>query len=176
MSRLLDFKQFIGGADNVIVQEMLQEQQRTYTYNFDTNVTGWTYTANYSVIVLDVLTYDRATGLPNFESSNVIGYLGNTSTTINSATNIVVTDAVAGTVNFTIPSNRYSGWIYPDARANVVMSVVEFAWTNTTTTPTTTDSHRYGIIERYTADAVPGNPTTTGVGGNTVTFTDITGA
>ena len=59
--------------------------------------------------------------------------------------------------------------ITPDARTNVVMTIMEFAWT-TNDTPPQTDSHRWAIIERYTADVVAGDPTAVG---NTVTFTSI---
>jgi hypothetical protein len=78
--------------------------------------------------------------------------------------------ASSGVIDFTIPPDRYTGWIYPDARANVVMTVMEFAWTDTSVTPNTTDSHRWAIIERYTADVVAGDPTSAN---NTVTFTSI---
>tara|TARA_R110000764_G_C10925872_1_gene374421 strand:+ start:156 stop:686 length:531 start_codon:yes stop_codon:yes gene_type:complete len=176
MAAVLTFKQYLGGSDNVQVIEMLPEHQKTFTYDFDSDITGFTFGANYSSVVLDTITYDRTTGDPNFADSKVIGYLGNTSTTIDPTTYINVLSASAGTVNFTIPKNRYTGWIYPDARTNVVMTIVEFAWTSTGVTPNTTDSHRWGIIERYTSDVIAGNPTTTGVSGNTVAFTDITGA
>jgi hypothetical protein len=170
--RVLSFKQYLGGSDNVQVIEMLPQHQKTYTYDYGTDVSSYNFDANYSVVVLDTVAYDRVTGDPNFTETNVVGYLGNTSTTIGNA-NIVTTSAASGIINFTIPANRYTGWIYPDARANVVMTIVEFAWTDTTVTPNTTDSHRWGIIERYTADVVAGNPRS---GSNTVTFVDITGA
>jgi len=173
--RVLSFKDYIGGADNVQVLEMLPKQQKTYTYDYGADVTGYTFTADYSVVVLDAVSYDRVTGDANFTDTTVKGYLGNSSYTIDVGTYVDTTDEASGIIKFTIPDDRYLGWIYPDARTNVVMTILEFAWTNTDTPPQT-DSHRWAILERYTADVVAGDPTTTGVGGNTVPFTDITGA
>ena len=150
---------------------MLPEHQKTFTYNFDTDITNYNFSANYSTLVVDSLTYNVNTGEPNFATSNVIGYLGSASTTIG-AGNINVTDASAGTVDFTIPKNRYTGFIYPDARTNVVMSVVEFTWENTNPTVNIFDSHRWAIIERYTADVTAGDPASAN---NTVTFNNIVG-
>jgi hypothetical protein len=73
--------------------------------------------------------------------------------------NIVKTNATAGTVDFTIPKNRYTGPLIPDARTNVVITIVEFTWENTIPTVNTFDSHRWAIIERYSADVTAGNPT-----------------
>ena len=174
--RALSFKQYLGGADNVQMIEMLPEHQKTFTYDFNTNITGWTFSANYSTLVVDALTYNVNTGEPNFAASKVIGYLGASSTVIPTSPNIVVTDASTGIVNFTIPQYRYAqtGWIYPDARTNVIISIVEFAWANTGFTPNVIDSHRWAIIERYTSDNVAGDPTS---GSNPVSFTNIvTGA
>ncbi len=170
--RVLSLKQYLGGSENVKVIEMLPQHQKTFVYDYGSDVSSYNFDANFSTVVLDTVTYDRVTGDPNFAETNVVGYLGNTSTTIG-AGNIITTSAASGEISFTIPANRYTGFIYPDARANVVMSIVEFAWTNTGVTPNTTDSHRWGIIERYTADVVAGNPRS---GSNSITFVDITGA
>lgn len=171
--RVLSFKQYLGGADNVQMIEMLPEHQKTFTYDFGVDLTNYTFSANFSTLVVDTLSYNVNTGEPNFATSNVIGFLGNSSTAV-SGSNIVVTNASAGLVDFTIPQHRYpvTGWIYPDARTNVVITVVEFTWTNSNVTPSIIDSHRWAVIERYTADNVAGNPTSSN---NPVTFTSITG-
>lgn len=158
MSRVLDFKQYLGGANNVQMIEMLPEHQRTFTYNYDTDITNYNFTANYSSVVVDAITYNVNTGEPNFAASNVIGYIGPTSTSVPGA-NIVKTDATAGTVDFTIPKNRYTGPLIPDARTNVVITIMEFTWENTNPTVNTFDSHRWAILERYSADVTAGNPT-----------------
>jgi len=169
--RTLSFKNYLKGSDNVQMIEMLPEHQRTFTYNFATDITNYNFTANYSTLVVDALTYNVNTGEPNFATSNVIGYLGATSTAI-AAGNINKTNAAAGLVDFTIPKNRYTGFIYPDARTNVVISIVEFTWENTNPTVNVFDSHRWAVIERYTADVTAGDPTSAN---NSITFNNIVG-
>lgn len=153
--RLLDFKSYIGGADNVQMVEMFPSTQKTYNYDFGGNVASYTFEADYQTIVVDTLTYDRVTGDPNFTESTVVGYFANAE--IGSG-NIVTSDASNGIITLTIPSQRYTGNIIPDARANVPITVVSFKWTDTGATPTTTESHRWAIIERYEPDVTPGNP------------------
>ena len=153
--RLLDFKQYLGGADNVQVIEMFPSTQKTFTYNFGTDVTSYTFEADYQTLVLDTVTYDRNTGNVNLTDATVVGYFANAE--IGNA-NIVTTSAASGLIDFTIPKNRYTGNITPSARANVAVTVVGFKWTDTSVTPNTTDSHRWAVIERYEPDVTPGNP------------------
>jgi hypothetical protein len=70
--RALSFKQYLGGADNVQMIEMLPEHQKTFTYDFASDITGWTFSANYSTLVVDQLTYNVNTGEPNFATSVAI--------------------------------------------------------------------------------------------------------
>ena len=167
--RVLSFKDYIGGADNVQVVEMLPKQSKKYVYDFGTDVSSYTFLVDFSTVVLSNVTYDRITGDPNFTDTIVKGYLGPTKTTVDPATYVSTTSAASGLIDFTIKPDRYIGNIYPDARTNVVMTIMEFAWT-TADTPPQTDSHRWAIIERYTADVVAGDPT---VVGNSVAFTSI---
>ena len=167
--RVLSFKDYIGGADNVQVVEMLPKQAKKYVYDFGTDVSTYNFLVDFSTVVLSNVTYDRVTGDPNFTETLVKGYLGPTKSTVDPATYVDTTNAATGLVNFTIPPDRYLGSIYPDARTNVVMTIMEFAWT-TNDTPPQTDSHRWAIIERYTADVVAGDPTAVG---NAVLFTSI---
>ena len=168
--RVLSFKDYIGGADNVQVVEMLPKQSKKYVYDFGTDVSTYNFLVDFSTVVLSNVTYDRITGDPNFTDTIVKGYLGPTKSTVDPATYVSTTSAASGLIDFTIKPDRYIGNIYPDARTNVVMTIMEFAWTDTSVTPNTTDSHRWGIIERYTADVVAGDPT---VIGNSVAFTSI---
>ncbi len=153
--RVLDFKSYIGGADNVIIEEMFPSTQKAFTYQYGVDVSAYTFEADYQTIVVDTLSYDRLTGEPNFTDSTVVGYFANAEI---SGSNINNAQATAGTITFTIPANRYTGNIIPDARSNVAMTVVGFTWTDTSTTPSTTDSHRYVIIERYEPDVGIGSP------------------
>lgn len=153
--RLLTFKNYLKGADNVQVIEMFPSTQRTYTYNYGTDVSAYTFEADYQTLVIDTMTYDRNTGDPNFTDSTVVGYFANAEI---GGSNIVTTDAASGIIKLTIPAQRYTGNIIPDARTNVAITVVAFKWTDTSTTPNTTDSHRWAIIERYEPDVTPGSP------------------
>ena len=56
------------------------------------------------------------------------------------------------------------------ARSNVVLTIMEFTW-NDGGSPAKIDSHRYAIVERFSPDRVPGNPT---ANANPATFTSIT--
>jgi hypothetical protein len=153
--RLLDFSAYLGGPDNVQVIEMFPSTQKTFTYNFGTNVSNFEFTADRQTIVLDTVTYDRTTGEPNFTDTSVIGFFANAEI---SNVNIVTSQAASGIIKFTIPAGRYTGNIFPNARENVVMTVIGFTWTNTGVTPNTVDSHRWGIIERYEPDVPIGDP------------------
>jgi hypothetical protein len=157
--RLLSFKQYLGGADNVQVIEMFPDDQKTFQYNFGGNdVSGYLFTADYQSLLINSVTYDRNTGNPNFADSTVSGYYTNTAN-ISPGTYIDDSLASTGVVNFTIPANRYTGNVLPDARANVVCTVVSFQW-QTDDVPVQTQRHRWAILERFDPKVgkVPGDP------------------
>ncbi len=156
-SRLLDFSQYIGGSDNVQVINLFPRSQKTFTYEFNTDVTDWTFTADQQSLVLDNIAYDRATGLPNFADSTITGYM-NTATSIDPATYINETNQDVGVIYFTIPENRYTGQLLPNARKNPVMTVVSFEWANEATPPVK-ESHRWAIIETWEPGVTVGDPT-----------------
>lgn len=151
--RLLDFKNYIGGADNVQVIEMFPSTQKEFTYNYGIDVSSYTFEADYQTIVVDTLAYDRATGDPSFADSTVVGYFANAEI---GGGFIDTSGNASGEIKLTIPENRYTGNIIPDARANVPITVVAFKWTDTTAN--VTDSHRWAVVERYEPDVTPGNP------------------
>ena len=157
--RLLSFSQYLGGADNVKVEEMFPDDQKTYTYNFNNaDVSGYTFTADYQSILLNAVTYNNITGDPNFTDSNVTGYFTNTAN-VNAATYINTVSAGSGLVTLTIPENRYTGNVLPNARSNVVCTVLSFQW-ETADTPPQKQRHRYAILERFDPKVgkVPGDP------------------
>jgi len=156
--RLLSFRDYIGGADNVQVIEMFPGDQKSFTYDFNADVSGYTFTADFQSIVLDTVTYDRVTGDPNFADTTVSGYFTNTAN-ITAGTYINNASASSGVVEFTIPANRYTGNVLPNARANVVCTVVSFQW-QTDDTPIQTQRHRWAILERFDPKVgkVPGDP------------------
>lgn len=155
--RLLDFKEYIGSANNVQVIELFPRSQKSFTYNFGSDVSGYTFSADYQSILLNTVTYDRVTGDPNFADSTVSGYFTNTANV--SSSFIDTTSAASGLVTLTIPADRYTGNILPNARTNVVMTVLSFQWT-TDDSPVQQDMHRWAIIERFDPQVgkVPGDP------------------
>ncbi len=155
--RFLDFKSYLGGASNVLFLEAFPRTQKTYAYNYDADVSGYNFTADYQSVLLSNVTYNNITGEPNLTSTEVTGYFTNTADI--SGSMIDETSAATGIVNFTIPSNRYTGKILPSTRANVVCTIVSFQW-DTDDTPVQKDSHRYCILERFDPQVgkVPGDP------------------
>ena len=156
MAGILSFQQFLGGPDAVIVEAIFPSTQKTLTYNFGQNITGWTFAGAQQTIVVDTITFDRNTGAPNFATSKVIGSFPEASI---SSSHIVVADATTGIVNFTIPANMYTGPIVPDARLNVPMTIVDFTWTTGSGTNATTNSHRLAYIQNWEPGVIAGNPT-----------------
>jgi len=155
-SRLLDISQYLGGASNVKVINLFPRSQKAFTYDFDGDVSNYIFTADQQSLVLDSIAYDRASGLPNFADTNVTGYM-NTSTSIDPATYINEDAAVSGQVTFTIPEQRYTGPLLPNARKNPVMTVVSFEWV-TDDTPPQKDSHRWAVIETWEPGVTVGDP------------------
>ncbi len=156
--RLLDFKSYIGGADNVVVQEMFPGDQQTFQYDFGgIDLTSYTFTADYQSLLLSSVAYDRVTGDVNFAETTVSGYFTNTANI--SPSFIDLTNAGTGVIGLTIPADRYTGNVLPNARTNVVATVLSFEW-ETGDTPPQKQRHRYCILERFdpTVGKVPGDP------------------
>lgn len=155
MSGVLSFSDYLGGPDNIQVEQIFPSTKRTYAYNFNQNITGWSWAIDYQTLVVNPVTYDR-NGVPNFSSSLVIGYFPKQEVTVDSSV-LNVVSASAGTVNITIPGNLYTGPIIPDARKNVPITIVGITWT-TADSPTQTNSHRWAFIQCYEPDVTIGNP------------------
>jgi hypothetical protein len=156
-NRLLDFADYIGGPDTIVI-EMFPRMQRKYTYNFGANVSAYQFSADYQSIVLSSVTYDRVTGDPNFTDTTILGYFANVGT-VGSA---YISNAAAstGVVEFTIPENRYTGKIVPNARDKVVATCVTFQWSQSTANTAIKDAHRFLVLERWEPGVTPGDPTT----------------
>ena len=154
---VLTFAQFVGGADQLILKQDFPSSQSSLIYNYNQDISGWTFEADYQVIVVDSVAYDRYTGEPNFANSTVIGSFPKEE--ISGPTAPVVQDAATGLVKFTIPSGMYTGPLYPDARKNVPIAVLGFTWT-TDDTPTQTATHRWAVVQSYEPDVTIGDPTT----------------
>lgn len=155
MAGVLSFSDFLGGPDNIQAEAIFPSTKRTYAYNFNTNITGWTFALDYQTLVVNPVTYDR-NGVPNFSSSLVIGFFPKVDVAIDSSV-VNVVNAALGTVNITIPAGMYSGALIPDARKNVPITIVGVSWT-TADTPTQVNSHRWAFIQSYEPDVGIGNP------------------
>jgi hypothetical protein len=155
MAGILTFKQFIGGADQIILQQNFPSSSTNLVYNFNQDITSWTFSADYQTIVVDTLTYDRYTGEPSFTNSKVIGSFA--SATMPDAP--TVTNATSGLVRVTLSNDMYTGPIVPDARKNVPITVAGFTWT-TDDTPTQVQTHRWAIVQSWEPGVTIGDPTT----------------
>jgi len=173
--RLLTFSQYLGGADNVKIIEMFPSTSKTFKYDFGVDVGLWTFSSHYQSLLLDKVTYDRNTGEPNFTDTNILGYWPERDGTVgyNSqgllpqlggrpSPDVTVTNTGEGEVFFNIAPERYTGQLFPNARENVVITVVSLTWemgNPELNVSGTTESHRWGIIERYLpGDHIPGDP------------------
>jgi hypothetical protein len=154
MAGVLSFSDWLGGPDNIQAESIFPSTQRTYAYNFNQDITGWTFALDYQTVVVNPVSYDR-NGVANFTASQVIGYFPADS--ISPAGLVNPVNEAAGTVNITIPGGLYTGAIIPDARKNVPITIVTVAWT-TTDSPTQTNSHRWAFIQCYEAGVVIGDP------------------
>jgi hypothetical protein len=158
MAGVLRFSDYLGGPDNIQVEEIFPSTQRTYQYNFGQNITGWTWQIDHQTLVVDPITWDRYTGEPNFANSRIIGSFPKVDLTIDSSV-LNVVNAATGLVNITIPGGLYTGPVIPDARSKVPVTIVSITWT-TAETPAQTNSHRWAFIQCYEPDVTIGDPTT----------------
>lgn len=174
--RLLDFKSYVGGADNVVVEEVFPTTSKTFKYDYGTDVSSYTFAATYQTLVVDAVAYDRNTGLPNFTDSKIIGFFGSPGGSI--AGSNITNNGAAGTVDFTIPAGLYTGPIIPSARTNVPLTIVTFTWTDPNgALPDIVESHRWCLMQRWASTVSPADPTLdsayTPLGtGGILTFTD----
>jgi len=156
MAGILDFQQYIGGADQIKIEQAFPSDQKQLNYNFGLNVTGWTFSSDYQTLVVDTVTFNRYTGQPNFSNSQVIGSFA--AVELTGADAPAVLNAATGSVALKIPSGMYAGPIIPDARENVPIVIVGFTWTNSEAYPQT-NTHRWAFIQAWEPDVVVGNPT-----------------
>ena len=156
MPGVLSFSDYVGGPDDVIAAQAFPSDQKNYLYNYQTNITGWQFTADYQTIVVDRVSFNRYTGQPNFTNSNVIGSFAMAELTGNNAPQ--VGNVTAGTVTLRVPANMYTGNILPDARANVPVTVVALTWQDAETFPNI-QTHRWAFVQAWEPDVGIGDPT-----------------
>ena len=157
MAGVLDFQQYIGGPDQVQIEQIFPSNQKTLLYTFSVDITGWTFESDYQTIVVDQIKFNRTTGKPNFSDSQVIGSFPKVDLTAPFAPEVI--NSANGTVKVHFPADMYDGPIIPDARLNVPITVFSLTWTDTQTPPQV-NSHRWALIQCYEPDVAIGNPIT----------------
>lgn len=158
MAGVLTLGQWLGGPDNVKVESVFPSTQKTYSYDFNQSISGWTFKLDYQTVVVNSIAYTRD-GEPNFADSEVIGYFP--SGTVSTASYIAVVSSAGGLVNVTHPGGLYadSNGILPDSRQNVPLLVMSLAWTNNDVPPVT-NIHRVAKILAWEPGVLPQDPTT----------------
>ena len=160
MAGVLNFAQYVGSPDEIICEQWFPSSRRTLIYNFQQNITGWTFAVEFQTIVVDTVSFQRYTGQPNFSNSTVIGTFP-VQTMAAFAGGIYVPtilNAVTGTVRVIQPNLMYTGPIIPDARKNVPIVIFGFTW-NIASTPTQILTNRWAFIQCYEPDVTIGDPT-----------------
>jgi hypothetical protein len=156
MAGVLTFDQYLGGPDQLIIEQAFPSNQRSVVYNYDRDITGWTFAADYQAIVVDTVAFNRYTGAPNFSNSKVIGSFAKVDITGSLVPDII--NPATGTVKVNFPANMYTGPLVPDAREDVVIVVFGFTW-NIFSTPTQTLTHRWAFMQAWEPDVPLGDPT-----------------
>jgi hypothetical protein len=156
MASVLSFSDYLGGPDNIQIEQIFPSTQRTLQYNFGTDISDWNFTADYQTIVVDSMAFDRNTGLPNFANSIVIGYFPQDDIT---GDNFSIVNAGTGAVNITIPGGLYTGPVLPDARKNVPITIVGVTWEDASIPKTQINTHRWAFIMSYEPGVGPTDPT-----------------
>jgi len=157
MAGVLSFSQYLGGPDNINIEQIFPSTQRTFVYNFSRNITGWTFNVDQQTIVVDTVAFDRNTGAPNFANSTVIGYFPFQQ--VSTSSYVTNRNDATGVVSITTPTNMYTGPILPDARKNVPITIVGVTW-NDSSSPVNINTHRWAFIQSWEPGVTPGDPTT----------------
>lgn len=157
MPGILNFQQYVGGPDSVQVEQIFPSSQKSVVVNFQRDITGWQFAADYQTLVVDEVKFNRATGQPNFGDSTVIGSFPKAEVTGTNAPSVI--NATSGTIYLHFPAGMYDGPIIPDARKNVPVTVLSLTWTDAGT-PAQIATQRWAFVQCWEPDVVVGDPTT----------------
>jgi hypothetical protein len=161
MAGLLDFQQYVGGADQIKCEQWFPSNRRTLIYNFQQDITGWSFAARFQTLVVDQVAFNRYTGQPNFANSTIVGSFSEQDMVSFDAGAYVPTvlNAAAGTVRVYHPKDMYTGPIIPDARKNVPIVVISFQWTDVNSPVPNINQHRFALVQAWEPGIDPGDPT-----------------
>ena len=155
MAGILTFEQYLGGPDQVTAEQSFPSNQKTVIYNFNRDITGWSFKAEYQTLVVDTITFNRNTGQPNFAESTVLGSFAKQDISGDFVPTVI--NATEGTVKVNFPAQMYNGPIIPDARKNVPIVVVGITWTDAEQPPQIS-THRWCFIQSYEPGVTFGDP------------------
>ena len=159
MAGVLTFSQYIGGPDQLIMEQTFPSNQKSVIYNYGTDISGWTFTAEYQTVVVNTVTFNRYTGQPNFANSLVLGTFPAVTVTGSDVPSII--NSTTGTVLVNFPQQMYSGPIIPDARKNVPIVVFAYQWIIPSLgAPDQKETHRWGLLQAWEPGVSPDDPTT----------------
>jgi len=152
----LTFNEFIGGSNVVPLRNAYPSERSKILITIGdglTDITGYTFEADYQTLIVDPVTYDRA-GNANFAESVTIGSFPKVEMT--GADVPVIDNAAIGTVVLILPENMYTGPMIPRARTKVPITVVGFTFYDVDDNITTI---RFPIMMNYEPDVEVGDPT-----------------
>ena len=162
MAGVLTFSQYIGGPDQLIMEQTFPSNQQSVIYKYGTvtgGIAAWTFTADYQTVVVDTVTFNRYTGAPNFANSLVLGTFPSVVLTGTDLPSIINSVDATAFVNF--PKEMYAGPIIPDARKNVPIVVFGYQWTIPSAgAPDQIETHRWGLMQAWEPGVSPNDPTT----------------
>lgn len=144
----------IGGPDQIKIEQIFPSTQKSFLYNFNSNIAGWSFHADHQTLILDTVTFDRS-GNPSFDSSKVVGYFPKANISGDFAP--TVTNVGSGLVKVSIPGQMYTGPIVPDARLDVPVTVVGVTWTDNSVPPQI-NTHRWAFIQNWEPGVEVGDP------------------
>jgi hypothetical protein len=154
MAGILNFDQYLGGADQIKIEQAFPSTQKTLIYDFGFDVSTWTFELDHQTIVVDTVAFNRNTGQPNFSNSKVIGSFPRVDV---STGNINYALASTGKIYVTFPANMYTGAIVPDARLNVPITVLALTWDDNAS-PAQIQTHRWALVQCWEPSVTVGNP------------------
>jgi hypothetical protein len=59
MASVLSFSEYLGGPDNIAIEQIFPSTQRTLQYNFALNIAGWNFHVDHQTLVVDTMTFDN---------------------------------------------------------------------------------------------------------------------
>jgi hypothetical protein len=119
MAGILSYNKYLNTLQTLSnAESSFPSTQKTLTFDIEGGgADGWTASVNYSVILVDKISWVR--DIPNFTNSSVIGYFPEFEGSF--------TEYSTGVIS--IPANIYQGPILPTGEKNVPIVIINITWT-----------------------------------------------